>query len=424
MDSPILRDWYGLKNEKTGLRVLKTVRSHRYLSRTDIAQLCSLSKTSVSEIVNKQISRGLLNEIGKKDSTRNGGKRQTLLEFNPMAGLVVGIAIDVTQSMVIIADLNANILERAIVEHASGTSSEDVFRLIFPVIHTFIGRYRDDKTQLIGIGVGLPGLIDTRSGVINVADTLKGWNGLDIRSAFEEEFHVTVYVENDVKAMTLAESMFGSGRTAKDLVYLWVGYGIGAGIFLDGKLHRGVSFSAGEVGYNEVGYAVSNPDEFPILYGKQGDFGDVLSDQNLVDSVKRQIRNGRSSMLEDSPEFFVSDILRAAEEGDEFSILALTEFSTLLSIVAINLINTLNPEILILGGQTMRPNSIVVDLVKKKMHRDLLSAPVDIVKVKAGVLENDAVVLGAVGLVLYEFFEVPETMSYDRAGKAEIVSSS
>jgi len=424
MDNSLLRDWYGLKSEKTGLRVLKTVRGHRYLSRTDIARMCSLSKASVSEIVNKQISRGLLNEIGKKDSTRNGGKRQTLLEFNPLAGLVVGIEIDVTQSTVIIADLNANILEHAIVEYASGASSDEVFRLIFPVIHTLIGRYENNKTQLVGIGVGLPGLIDTTTGVINVADTLKGWKGLDIRSAFKEEFHVTVYVENDVKAMTLAESMFGSGKAANDLVYLWVGYGIGAGIFLDGKLHRGVSFSAGEVGYNEVGYAVSNPDEFMIMYTRQGDFGDVLSDQNLVDAVKNQIQNGRSSVLADSPEFSVSDILRAADQGDELCISALAEFAMLLSIVAINLINTLNPEMLILGGRTMRPNSMVVELVKKQLRRDLLSAPVDIVKVKAGVLESDAVVLGAVGLVLYEFFEVPETVSYVRARKAEIVSGS
>jgi len=421
MDNPILRDWHSLKNEKTGLRVLKTVRSHRCLSRTDIARMCSLSKASVSEIVNKQISRGLLNEIGKKDSTRNGGKRQTLLEFNPMAGLVFGIEIDVTHSTIVVADLNANILEHAIVEYASGASSDEVLGLIFPVIHTLIGRYENIKTQLIGIGVGLPGLIDTVTGVINVADTLKGWKELNIRSAFEEEFRVTVYVENDVKAMTLAESMFGSGKTVNDLVYIWVGYGIGAGIFLDGKLHRGASFSAGEVGYNEIGYIVSNPDEFPILYDNQRDFGDVLSDQNLVNSVKQQIRSGRSTMLADSPEFSVSDILRAADRGDELSISALTEFATLLSIVAINLINTLNPEMLILGGQTMRPNSIVVDLVKKKLRRDLLSAPVDIVKVKAGVLENDAVVLGSVGLVLYEFFESPEIVLYDRTRKAPMV---
>ena len=421
MDNPILRDWHSLKNEKTGLRVLKTVRSHRCLSRTDIARMCSLSKASVSEIVNKQISRGLLNEIGKKDSTRNGGKRQTLLEFNPMAGLVFGIEIDVTHSTIVVADLNANILEHAIVEYASGASSDEVLGLIFPVIHTLIGRYENNITQLIGIGVGLPGLIDTVTGVINVADTLKGWKELNIRSAFEEEFRVTVYVENDVKAMTLAESMFGSGKAVNDLVYIWVGYGIGAGIFLDGKLHRGASFSAGEVGYNEIGYIVSNPDEFPILYDNQRDFGDVLSDQNLVNSVKQQIRSGRSTMLADSPEFSVSDILRAADRGDELSISALAEFATLLSIVAINLINTLNPEMLILGGQTMRPNSIVVDLVKKKLRRDLLSAPVDIVKVKAGVLENDAVVLGAVGLVLYEFFESPEIVLYDRTRKAPMV---
>ncbi len=418
MNASSTLEWQNLLNEPNGLRVLKTVREHKSLSRTDISRLCGLSKASVSEIVSKHIARGFLDEIGKKDSTRNGGKRQTLLEFNPRAGLIVGVAIDVTQSTVVVADLNATILERAIVEHASGTPSGDVFRLIFPVVNTLITRYEKNGTKLIGIGVGLPGLIDTISGIVNVADTLQGWKGVDVRSAFEKEFDVPVYVENDVKAMTLAESMFGSGKKADDLVFLWIGYGIGAGIFLDGKLHRGVSYSAGEVGYNEVGYAVSNLDEFPIIYCNQRDFGEMLSDTMLVSAVSKQLKAGRSSILEDSPGLSVFDILRAAEEGDALSNEALSEFATLISIVAINLINTLNPEMLILGGQTMRPHSIVVDLVKKQLRRDLLTAPVEVVQVKAGVLGSDAVVLGAVGLVLYDYFEAPVTPLYVRASRS------
>lgn len=407
-----LSEWQKLKSDPNGLRVLKTIRECKLLSRTDVSELCGLSKAAVSDIVNKHIERGLVREIGKKSSTPNGGKPQTILEFNPKAGLVAGVEIDVTRSTVILTDLNANILERAIVEFRAGSTANYVFTLIFSVLDSLLKSYERQGIQLMGIGVGLPGLIDTRTGIVTVADTLKGWERIDVRTAFEKQFHVPVHVENDVKARTLAESMFGSGKGVNDLIFLWVGYGIGAGIFLNGKLHRGVSFSAGEVGYNELGFLISDPNEFPILYQQQRYVGELISDSVLVGAVKEHLGRGTGVPLLRDREITVKSIADAAAEGDELCGAALREFATVLSVVAINLINTLNPEMLILGGKVIQTNNFVLDLVRQQLHRDFLTAPVEVVDVKAGVFGDDAVVVGAAGLVLYDFFEEPSVSSY------------
>jgi predicted NBD/HSP70 family sugar kinase len=396
-----------LSFEPNALRVLNAVREYDALSRTDIARVCGISKASVTEIVSRQIHRGLLHEIGKKDSTRNGGKRQTLLRFNPRAGFIAGVEINLTRATIVITDLNATILDRAVVEYHKTSTPDQVFTLIFPVLRTLANRHVNEYSTLVGIGVGLPGLIDSVKGMVMFTYTFRGWQNVDVKSAFELEFSVPVHVENDVNAMTLAESTLGSGKDASDIVFIYVGHGVGAGIYIDGKLHRGVSYSAGEVGYNDVGCVIANHNEFPILYGNQKIIGELLSDQKIVDAVRRQLSQGRTSVLENSSALRVDDILNAANNHDSVSFAVLEEFATIISLVSINLINTLNPELLILSGKVMRPHSLVVELVKKQLRRDQLPAPVDVVKVRPGILGDDAVVLGAVGLVLHSLFESP-----------------
>jgi N-acetylglucosamine repressor len=399
----------------TGMRILRTVRKNKGLSRTEIAHHLGLSKASVTNPVNKLVKRGFLVEVGKKDSSKSGGKRPIVLEFNPSSGIVVGLSIEVNRATVIVVDLNATIIERATVEYSVGAKPEDVFGLVFPVMHTLIDHHLNKNMIFLGIGIGLPGVIDFTTGVVILADTLHGWTGTDLRTLFENEFNVPVFVENDVKAMTLAESLFGNGIGVKDLVYLWVGYGIGAGIILGGNLHRGTSFSAGEVGYNEVSYSIARSDELPLLYREQPNFGDILTDYKLVNSVRDRLKEGLPSVLRANNTITVEDIIEAAGNGDSLCNAALCECASLLSALAITLINTLNPEVLILGGKTLRPPSPVLSIVKEKLHRDKLSAPIDAVDVRPALLDVDGKVLGSVGLVLHEMFDTELPYSFTKS---------
>jgi predicted NBD/HSP70 family sugar kinase len=385
------------------LNVLRFIKNHEPVSRAEIAKKYHISKAAVSDIIARLILQGYVAEIGVGDSTSRGGRRPVLLKFNQKAGYVIGIEIKRTVARVALSDLDANLQEQAEVEYPAGSSMNTVLDKIFPIIH----RYREipwvKKARPIGIGVGVPGLIDYKAGFIKVSDTLKNWVGVPIRDVIEREFKTQVILENDVKTLTLGECLFGRGRDFSNLVYLWIGDGIGAGIIVNGQLLRGITASAGEVGYDELGFFVRDKENFPLLYQGQKDFADILSNKLLVEAANRALEDGYTSTMK-KDKIDLHTITRAAEDGDELAVNLLREFGTLLGILAINLVNTLNMELLIIGGKILLNSDILLEYVKEKVHNDLLNAPAEAVRIVSANLKERGGVMGAAGLVLEDLF--------------------
>jgi glucokinase len=221
----------------------------------------------------------------------------------------------------------------------------------------------------------------------------------------ETHFKVPVYVENDVKAMTLGEYLLGSAKGIKNLVYLFIGDGLGAGIMINGHLHRGFTSSAGEIGYTELEPASFYREQFPLMYNGQSIFGQILTDTNIVESYQRN----NSELTE--KKISVATIAEKAGNGDLTAIQIIRECASLLSNLSINLINTLNPELIIIGGKLSQCHPELIELVRETIHKDLLSVPAEAVLVRAATRGEEAVALGATGLVLYEMFEPLHTVS-------------
>ncbi len=384
-------------NEPNEYRILRLVRDAQTISRTEISQQIKLSKPTVSDIVGRLLRGGFLLSVGESTSTTRGGRRRELLRFNPVAGYVIGIDIGMTTCHVAVSDLNANLLARNTFSYRAGSSADVVLGKAADLLGNLLRSKGFENEKLVGVGVGLPGLIERKTGIIRVADTLAGWQGTNIRTFFEERFRVPVYVENDVKARALAEYLFGTGKGIWDQVFVWIGDGIGAGIIIDGKLHHGITESAGEIGYNELGCAIADRKRFPLLYRGQRDFGDILSDSVMIKAYRRH-RNGRKPID-------VRSVLQAASSGEKTAQQLLDEVASLTSIVCIHLINTLNPELIVIGGKIVEEDGIVLKLVQQKVKDDILSVPAEATKIRPASLGRDGVVLGAVGLVLYDLFK-------------------
>jgi len=384
-------------DEPNEYRVLRVVRDSKVISRTEIAQLCRLSKPTVSNIVNRFLKHGFLERAGESESTDRGGRRRELLQFNPRAGFVVGVDVGMTECLVAITDLNAEVLERCSFTYEAGSTPEIVLAGIFRCVDAFLGSPVYPSDKCVGIGIGLPGLIDRATGIIKVADTLAGWQGVNLRQAFEDRFALPTYIENDVKARALAEFLFGVGKGIQSQVFLWIGDGIGAGIIIDGKLLHGITESAGEVGYNELGHAMTNADAYPLLYAGQRDFGEILSNSVIMSSYRGQA-NGQ-------PIGSIGDIFRAADRGEVLAQRLLEEVASVTGIVCVNLINTLNPELIVIGGQIAEVGVRVLERVQQKVRADILSVPAEAVRIAPAALQENGVILGAAGLVLYDLFK-------------------
>ena len=382
--------------EPNEYRILRLVRDYETISRVEIADMLGLSKATVTSVVGRFLSKGYLEYVGAGSSSEKGGRKRQLLRFNARARCVLGIDIRLRSAQVVMTDLNANVLERTAVEYTVGSPPDDVLGGITEVLRRWrVGR-PEYFSKAIGIGIGMPGVIDEERGVVRVADAMKSWKEMNLKRYFEDQFDLPTFVENDVKTMTVGEYLFGASRYVPDQVLVFVGDGIGAGIMIDGKLHRGITSSAGEVGFNEICNTPATDERFPLLVAGQRDFGDTLSDVRLVEAYRKQ---GGGSQINDPRQ-----LTKAALEGDELAGRIIREAAHLVSIVCIDLINTLNPEMIVLGGNIVDP-SIFVPLVQERVRDDILSVPAEAVQIVPSKLGSDGVIRGAVGLVLYDLFK-------------------
>jgi N-acetylglucosamine repressor len=394
-----------LIREPNEVRVLRLVRDSGEISRIEIARACNLNKAYVSELVAKLIQTGFLEETGKVEATDKVGRKRILLRFLPLAGLVAGVDVGMTHSTIVLTDLNAAVLRKKTFVYSLETPAKKVLSNVADIITALLAETNDSQSRLVGIGVGVQGLIDYKTNTLMVSHNKKSWEGESLSAELETHFKVPVYVENDVKAMTLGEYLLGSAKGIKNLVYLFIGDGLGAGIMINGHLHRGFTSSAGEIGYTELEPASFYREQFPLMYNGQSIFGQILTDTNIVESYRRN----NSGLTE--KQISVATIAEKAGNGDLTAIQIIRECASLLSNLSINLINTLNPELIIIGGKLSQCYPELIDLVRETIHKDLLSVPAEAVLVRAATRGEEAVALGATGLVLYEMFEPLHTVS-------------
>jgi len=386
------REYFDEPNE---YRILRLARDARQISRVEIANRIQLSKTTVSEITNRFVESGFLKPAGQGSSSARGGRKRELLDFNPDAAYVIGIDIERTRCDVAVTNLDATLIHRASVSYPAGTPPVEVLKQVVDLVHGFGKGHGDALKKTVGLGIGLPGVIDPVQGTIKVADTLKGWEGFDVSAFMTERFDLPVFVENDVKARTLGEMIFGHGRNISDAVYFWMGDGIGAGIVIGGRLHHGFTNSAGEIGYNELGQAAMLQAHFPLLFKEQSDIGDLLSKANILRAIE-QLFPGNHATLD--------QFIAAVEQENPSAQKLLREISEMIGSLCINMINMLNPEVVLLGGELFWKCHQLVHLIQAKVSSDILPVPANAVKILPSSLKDDGVLFGSVGHVLFDLF--------------------
>jgi len=265
----------------------------------------------------------------------------------------------------------------------------------------------EKQSRILGVGITLPGLIDYDEGVLRYADTLKTWEGYRIRAYLERHLDTRVYLENDVKAITLGEFHWGAGTDAGNLIYVWIGEGLGGGLIMNGEIYRGISGSAGEIGYSEISPGILNVGDYPLLYQGQSRYGEVLNTRHLLSSIKKALITHQYNSRLNGEDLSTKIVLKAASAGDELAVKALRELGALLGHLLINIINILNPELIVVGGPLIDGSRIVLDSAESQVKKDTLALPAQQVQIRAGILKDKAGVLGAVGLVLQDLFKPP-----------------
>jgi predicted NBD/HSP70 family sugar kinase len=254
--------------------VLRALHDHSPLSRADLARLTGLTRTSVGDLVGTLIDDGLIEEVGRGRSS--GGKSPILLRVAPDGRHLIGLDLGEAQFSGAVVNLRGEIL-RSIHLPLEGRNGDAAVELVFQLVDALRA---DDRSPLLGIGIGAPGIIDTSTGTVRWSVNLN-WADLRLGPLLEQRYGVPVVVANDSHAAALAELTFFRRPRPNNLIVIKVGRGVGAGIILNGQLFQGDGYGAGELGHVSMGSA-----DAPCRCGREGCLETMTSMRALVDAAR------------------------------------------------------------------------------------------------------------------------------------------
>ena len=384
--------------------IMNCLRARRSLSRAGLSAATGLNRSTVSSVINDLLEESLVREIGLQPSER--GRPGMLLELNPDGGCAVGVEIGVDFVSVVLTDFIAHVLWRECVASDPQDEQDIIIGRAADIIQKALSIGQDRGLRHLGIGVGVHGLVDIRQGSLVFAPNLS-WCDVPFRQMWTQRFDLPVFVENEANAAALGEYYFGIARNVQNLIYLSAGVGLGGGIIIKGRLFRGSSGYAGEVGHMTV-----DPNGELCGCGKRGCWETVVGPCAIVRRVKEALESGGESQIgtlveNDLSRIDVDVVVQAAQAGDPIAQTALEEVGVQLGIGISNLVNTFNPEMVVLGGALSLASPFLLPLIEETVREHALEQPREIVEVAASAHGADACVMGAVALVLDEILREP-----------------
>jgi predicted NBD/HSP70 family sugar kinase len=369
------------------LRVVDALRREGSASRSELARLTGLSRTTVTTLVAELEGQGLVVEDAPRASheTSGRGRPPALLRLDPGAGAAVGVDFGHRHLRVAVADLASTVLaERAIaldVDHGRKAALDAARSLVDEALdEAGIGRDR-----VIGVGAGLPGPIDRRTGRIASAAILADWSGTQPGVELAERLGLPVELDNDANLGALGELTFGAGRGRCSLVYVKLSSGIGAGLILGGRLERGATGFAGELGHVRV-----RADGVVCRCGSRG----CLETVAAVDALLASLRPAS----QDEPT--LESMMELLAQGDPGTRRVLEDAGTEVGTTLAALCNALNPELIVVGGDLSEAGAPLLDGIRRALERGVEPCIAAEVEVTPSVLGERACVLGALALVI------------------------
>ena len=315
------------------------------LSRTELARQSGLPAATITRIVGDFVSAGLVSELASEESS--GGRRPILLSVNPVAGHVVGLKLREDGMTVAVCDLSCTVIHHCEAAFPAGAAPFQAVEVIAAAVERCIGEAGIARTSVIGVGVGLSGLIDSARGLCRYSAIL-GWHDVELGPALELKLRLLVRVDNDVNTLAVAERHFGVGREAADFALVTVGRGIGLGLVVGGEIYRGAGGGAGEFGHTTVDSSEGAP---PCNCGKRGCLEAVASDYGIL----------RAALGTDpghGVEAAMGELLARARAGDSVVRAIFARAGTALGVAVANLINILDPALVLIGGEGLRAGEL------------------------------------------------------------------
>jgi glucokinase-like ROK family protein len=396
------------KNAQKELRLLRLIHTNHNVSRIELAKRTGGSAAAMTAIVQRLIARGLVVESGK--GATSSGRKPVSLSLPHDLGYVVGVDLGSFFLRVIVADVVGKIYHHFEIETKMAEGREKVLSRSFSAIHKAIEKSQVPRASIKGIGMAHSGVIDSNKGVVLCfprPGQMTQWRNVPLRDMLEKEFGVPSVLDDSARMMALAERQFGLGQKINDFLFVEVGMGIGASIFMDGRLYRGPGGSAGELGHMTV------DENGPLCScGNNGCLEAMASCAALIQAVRAGIQQGVNSKVSelvngDLGRVSIEIVVQAARQNDTLALRVLDEAVSHIGVVLADVINLLNPSVVIFGGPLFRAaQELVLDRLRQVVRQRALEKSANEVQFKISGLGSEAASLGAARLASERILEL------------------
>lgn len=313
-----------------------------------------------------------------------------------MAGTFIGVDLGGTKILTALVDEHGKVLKRAGVGTPQA-GPEVVTEAIIQTVMEVTQQSGVGLSSIRALGVGAPGPMDPETGVVFEPPNLPGWHDVPLGQMLSSRLGVPVFVENDANAAALGERWVGAGVGINDLIYITVSTGIGGGLIFEGRLYHGVSGTAGE-----VGHMVIEPGGPPCPCGRHGCLEAIASGTSIARDAREAVHAGRPTTLAASPieTLTAVDVARAARDGDAVAREIYARAAAALGAGVTNLVNLLNPAMVIIGGGVSRAGDLIFAPIRRIVRQEAFERPGAAVQIVSSVLGGDVGAVGAAAVAL------------------------
>lgn len=367
-------------------RVITAVRERGPLTRADLQAITDLSRATVAALVTHLIDEGTLRELPETAEPRTGpGRPPARLALTESAGLVIGMAFGHGDLRSAAATLSGHLVaehHRPLAVDNSVDAALDAAATEFSALLRQTGHRPHDVHNVV---VGLPAPLDRHSHRVALNNVLPGWIDIDPAQRLQERVRRPVHPENAVNLAALGEAAYGAGAGTRDLIFVKISTGVGAGLILDGRLYRGTTGYAGELGHVQV-----ETNGLLCRCGSRGCLETLVSIPHIIAAIQPMHPRPLTT----------ADIAGLLHAGDSGAIRVVGDAGRTIGRTLADVCNTLNPRMVVVGGELSEPDGALIAGLHETLTRHTQPGIARAITLTAATLDNRAELLGAVALAI------------------------
>lgn len=362
----------------------------RGVSRADLADKLGLTRAAVTVIINELIKNGII--LSTDSRSTSSGRPPVTLEINPDLGVVAAVDMGATHLSVALGDFSARVLEEVEVPFAIHRGPKESLREVDRVLQELLQRCSLTIADLAAIGIGVPGPVISEKGMVMAPPIMPGWDRFPIRATLESQWGTAVTLNNDAELGALGEWAYGAGRGEKNLAFIKVGSGIGAGLMINQQIYGGTTGSAGEIGHLTI------DKNGPLCTcGNHGCLEAFAGGHAIAQQARALVASGRRTLLseKDPATLTARDVAEAACRGDLPAQEIIKRSGTFIGIAIAGLINLFNPSAVIIGGGVAQVGDLLTTPIRQAVHERSLRASEHSVRITTALLGRRSSLMGA-----------------------------